>query len=210
MTATKPYLIGIAGPSGAGKSTLAHRIAADLAAPILSLDCYYRELGRLPLAERARLNFDEPGALDGELLTAQITDLAAGRAVEVPVYDFSRHTRAPETTPLAPGNFIVVEGLFALYWEAIRALVGTKVFVNAEDPVCFSRRMDRDVRERGRSPESVTGQYEHTVRPMAERYVLPTRAFADVVVSGTDLLDHSAALVLEHVARARAARAVRR
>ncbi|HWQ55140.1 MAG TPA: uridine kinase [Bryobacteraceae bacterium] len=203
MKLRRPYLIGIAGPSGAGKTTLAERIARDLGAPILSLDCYYRELA-LPLEERACMNFDEPDALDRGLLFAQLSQLAGGTDILVPVYDFSRHTRAPETTLLRAGEFIIVEGLFALYWEEIRALFGTKVFVAAEDGLCFERRLERDTRERGRSQESVFEQYRQTVRPMAERYVLPTRAFADVVVAGTGSLDLSAAAVLDHVGQTRA------
>jgi uridine kinase len=117
----------------------------------------------------------------------------------MPVYDFTRHRRAPETQRLRPREFVILEGLFALYWKDIRELLGTKVFVAAEDQVCFERRLERDVRERGRSEESVLFQYSTTVRPMASRYVLPSRANADVVASGTDPLARSAALVLAHV-----------
>lgn len=198
------WLIGIAGPSGAGKTTLAERVARDLGAPILSLDCYYRDLPGLAFEERARLNFDEPAALDSGLLVGHLERLASGADIEVPVYDFSRHLRAPRTTTLRAADFAVVEGLFALYWSEVRALLGTAVFVSAEDGLCFERRLERDIRERGRTPESVAGQYRATVRPMAERHVLPTRAFADVVVSGAALLDLSAAAVLSHVRGARA------
>jgi uridine kinase len=200
----KPYLIGIAGPSGAGKTTLAERVARELAAPILSLDCYYRELDGLPLEERARTNFDEPDALDRELLFSQLAQLAAGAAIEAPVYDFARHTRAPETTPVPAAEFVIVEGLFALLWEEVRALFGTKVFVSAGDGLCFERRLERDARERGRTPESVGEQYRRTVRPMAERHILPTQAFADVVVDGAGPLDLSVSAVLAHVERTRA------
>jgi uridine kinase len=197
-------VIGIAGPSGSGKTTLAHRVAAQLDnAPVLSLDCYYREQGSVPLEVRRRVNYDEPAALDHELLVAQLQQFSRGIDVGVPVYDFAIHNRAPEVMLLRASDYIVVEGIFALYWEEVRDLMGTKVFVAASDPVCFTRRLDRDVKERGRTPESVVDMYEHNVRPMAERYVLPTEAFADVVVSGTDLLDHSSGLVLGHTAAVR-------
>ena len=194
-----PYLIGIAGPSGAGKTALAGRVAKELAAPVLSLDHYYRPYDGLPLEERARLNFDEPEALDSGLLAAQVEALARGARIEVPVYDFAIHARLTQTSPLGPAPFIVVEGLFALYWEAVRRQMATRVFVTAGDEVCFTRRLERDVRERARTPESVFEQYRATVRPMAERYVLPTSAFANLVVSGTGLLEDSVRAVLFHV-----------
>ena len=174
-------------------------MAGRLGAPILSLDSYYRDMAHLPLEERARTNFDEPGALDADLLIAQVRSLASGDRIERPVYDFARHTRAPEIEELAPAEYVIVEGLFTLYWEALRRLYGTKVYVEADDALCFARRMERDVRERGRSPESVRWQYNETVRPMAERYVYPARLFADVIVSGTAPLAESAALVLSHL-----------
>jgi uridine kinase len=200
----RPYLIGIAGPSGAGKSTLAAALAEALGAPIISLDSYYRELAHLPLEERARMNFDEPRALDAGLLAGQLTQLAAGEETSIPIYDFSRHTRAAGATLLRPRDFILVEGLFALYWPEVRALLGTKVFAAAPDDLCFTRRLERDVRERGRTPASVTFQYSATVRPMAEKYILPTRSWADVVVSGAEPLEHSVAAVRAHIARYRA------
>lgn len=193
-----PYLIGIAGPSGAGKTALAARVAEELDAPVLSLDHYYRPHDDLPPAERALLNFDEPGALDSALLAAHVEALARGAAIQVPVYDFAVHSRLPEITPLSPVPFVVVEGILALYWEPVRRRMGTRVFVSAGDEVCYARRLERDVRERGRTPESVYEQYRGTVRPMAERYVLPTHAFANVVVSGTAPLEDSVRAVLLH------------
>lgn len=197
-----PYLIAIAGPSCSGKSELSKRLSGELRAPVVSLDSYYRELAHLPLEERARMNFDEPAALDEALLLAQVRALAAGRAIDRPVYDFSRHTRSGQFERIEPAPFVIVEGLLALYWPELRALYGTKVYIDAaDDEVCFRRRLERDVRERGRTPESVYAQYQATVRPMAERYILPTRAWADLVVSGVEPLELSAAAVLAHVTR---------
>lgn len=196
-----PYLIGIAGPSGAGKTELARRLAALLAAPIVSLDSYYRELAHLPFEERARCNFDVPEALDHALLAEQLARLAAGEEVAKPVYDFTQHTRAPEVEYVQPAEFVLVEGLFTLHFEEVRRLLATKVYVDAPDEVCFKRRLARDVRERGRTPESVLQQYRETVRPMAELYILPTRQFADVVVSGTAALEAATAAVARHIRR---------
>ncbi len=197
--APKPYLVGIAGPSGSGKTELSRRLAAMLPAQIVSIDSYYRDLPELPFEERALSNFDSPEMIDHDLLARHLNLIAAGRQVEMPVYDFARHAREEKTHRLRPREFVIVEGLFALYWKDIRDLFGTKVFVATEDQVCFERRLERDVRERGRSEESVLLQYATTVRPMASRYVLPSRAHADVVASGTDALARSAAAVLAHI-----------
>jgi len=181
----KPLLIGIAGPSCAGKSELAQRLGALLPATVVSLDRYYRDLSHLSFEERTRWNFDVPDALELDLLASHLKALAAGETVEIPVYDFTQHVRTSRRTQVAAADCVVFEGLFTLYREDIRALLDFRVFVEAPDEVCFARRLERDVRERGRTPESVRQQFESTVRPMAERYILPTRVYADVVLDGT-------------------------
>ncbi len=200
-----PYLIGIAGPSCAGKSELAKYLGAALPATHIGLDAYYRDLSHLPIEERARFNFDTPDALDHELLACQMQTLAGGQAIDLPVYDFATHSRTCRTELIAPGDFVIVEGLFALYWEDLRRLFGTCVYVEAADDVCLARRQVRDVRERGRTPESVLRQFRETVQPMAELYVRPSRAFAHVVVSGVQPIFSSAEAVLQHVKRSQAA-----
>src|SRR5450631_1746879 len=198
MSATS-YLIGIAGPSGAGKSYLAHHLSQRLQAPVLPLDHYYRDLSHLPLEERARSNFDDPAALEHELLIEQVAHLFEGRAIEIPTYDFSVHTRTGETQSFQPAPFVIVEGLFTLHWPELRRLLGTRVFVNMTDDICLQRRQDRDVRERGRTPESVVEQFRMTVAPMAELYVRPTRAHAHVLVFGATPVEDEVERVLEHV-----------
>ena len=195
----KSYLIGIAGPSGAGKSYLAHHLSQRLQAPVLPLDHYYRDLSHLPLEERARSNFDNPAALEHELLIEQVAQLCEGIAIEIPTYDFSVHTRTGETQSFQPEPFVIVEGLFTLHWPELRRLLGTRVFVNMTDDICLQRRKDRDVRERGRTPESVVEQFRTTVAPMAERYVRPTQAHAHVVVFGSIPIEDEVERVLEHV-----------
>jgi uridine kinase len=118
------------------------------------------------------------------LLAAQIAALARGQAVEVPVYDFATHTRTAEARKIRPGAFVLVEGLFVLCWEEVRRSLGLRVFVDASHEICLARRVARDVRERGRTDESVREQYALTVRPMFERHVEPTRGYADLVVDG--------------------------
>jgi uridine kinase len=166
---------------------------------VLPLDHYYRDLSHLPLEERARSNFDEPAALEHELLIAQVARLSAGHAVEIPTYDFSIHTRTGSTLTFQPAPFVIIEGLFTLHWPELRRLLGTRVFVDMTDDVCLQRRQDRDVRERGRTPESVVEQFRATVAPMAELYVRPTQAHAHVLVFGSTPIADGVERVLQHV-----------
>jgi uridine kinase len=194
----KIYLIGIAGPSGAGKTYLARRLAAALHAKVVALDRYYRDLSHLSFEERAAINFDAPQALEHELLIAQVARLRNAEAVQLPVYDFGSHTRAAATEILRPSDVLLVEGLFALHWPELRELLGTKVYVDLDDEICLARRQQRDIRERGRTPESVIEQYTATVAPMAQHYVRPTIAYADVVVCGDEPVQHGVTRVLAH------------
>jgi uridine kinase len=193
MSAT---LIGIAGPSGSGKSELAHRLSTAIAAPIISLDNYYRSLDHLSFEDRAASNFDEPAALEDELLLVQLSDLANGRPIQVPVYDFSRHTRIPGEQFVSATGYVIIEGLFTLYWNDLRRILRLSVYVDLEDEICFDRRLERDVRERGRTPECVRRQYDQTVRPMAEKYIWPTRRHADLIIRGDAQLDESVGEIL--------------
>lgn len=214
-----PYLIGVAGPSCAGKTELSRHLARFLDATLLPLDCYYPDLSDRTLEERARFNFDEPSALDHDLFVHHLRELAVGRPIDRPVYDFATHSRSAQVERIAPGHssgqmelpacesgpmhreFIVVEGLFVLYWPDVRELFGTKVFVDLADAPCLERRIDRDTRERGRTRESVIQQFTETVQPMANIYVRPTRQAADIVVPGDNDIKLSVATVLDHVAR---------
>jgi uridine kinase len=195
----KSYLIGIAGPSGAGKSYLAHHLSQRLQAPVLALDHYYRDLSHLPLEERARSNFDDPAALEHELLIAHATRLSEGATVEIPAYDFSIHARTGGMQPFQPAPYVILEGLFTLHWPELRHLLGTRVYVDMTNDICLQRRRERDVSERGRTPESVLAQFHATVAPMAERFVRPTQAHAHVVVFGASPIAESVERVLQHV-----------
>jgi len=192
----KPHLIGIAGPSCAGKSELARWLSARLNAPVLNLDQYYIDMAELPLAERARRNFDEPAALEHTLIIEHARRLAAGEPVRAPLYDFATHTRTHSEQVITPEHYVILEGLFALHWAEVRAMLNTKLFVFAPDDVCLERRLARDVVERGRTPESVRWQFATTVQPMAKLHILPARAYADLVLAGTDPIDSLGARVL--------------
>jgi uridine kinase len=202
MPSRRPFLIGIAGVSCSGKTELARSLAATLHAPIVALDCYYRTFSHITLEQRTRTNFDEPASLDHELIFRHIADLAEGRPIQKPVYDFVNYTRSAEVERVEPADFAIIEGLLTLHWPELRRLLGVRVFIEVTDDIGFERRARRDVTERGRTPESVLVQYDETVRPMASLYVLPTRRFADVVVSGEDPVDVSTHAVLAFVNKA--------
>ncbi len=188
----RPLILGIAGCSGSGKTTLARELAGQFSATLLPLDLYYYDLSELPVEERAKQNFDHPRALESSLLVEHVEELAAGRSIEHPVYDFTTHTRVPGVTEhVDPVPVLIVEGILALHFAELRRLFDFSIYVNAPPEVCLARRIARDIRERGRTESSVREQFEATTRPMAERYVLPSAAYASIIVEGTDALDWS-------------------
>lgn len=179
-----PLVIGIAGGTASGKTTVAHRFAAACQALLLSHDRYY-----VDFPEPRGANFDHPDSLDTPLLVAHLDALRAGRPAALPVYDFPTHRRLAHTESVDPRPVIVVEGILVLADPALRARFDLRVFVDAPDDIRFIRRLRRDVRERGRTVESVIEQYLATVRPMHLTYVAPSRAAADLVLDGTDGVD---------------------
>lgn len=196
MTGT-PVVLGIAGASGSGKTTLAAELARELDGFHFPLDSYYRDLSHLPMAERAQQNFDDPALIESSFLAAHVAALARGEAIERPLYDFSTYIRNPdETETVRAGAFLLVEGLFALYYAEILPLYQLRVYVDTPDEVCFARRLKRDMEQRGRSAESVRLQYERTVRPASVKYVRPSAENADVVVDGAAALDWKVEQVL--------------
>ncbi len=197
-----PTLIGFSGGSGSGKTTLAaaiHQRLGNHKSAVLSLDAYYKDLSYLPLEERAAVNFDHPDALDVQLLTQQIRQLRCGHAVEVPCYDFTTHTRRPETLMLQPKAVVLAEGILLLALDPIRSLLDLKVFVDAPADIRFIRRLLRDIQERGRTVDSCIQQYYTTTRPMHFDWVEPSKAFADMVVSGEEEIETLATLLIERI-----------
>jgi uridine kinase len=203
-----PFLVGIAGASCSGKTELARGLARYLRDDALpfSLDHYYVDRTEAPLEERGSFNFDHPEAIEAALLIRDVESLRLGLSIEQPRYSFVTHTRLPETEPVSPRPVILVEGLFSLYWPALRELLDLKVYVDTPDEECFERRLRRDVAERGRTPECITEQYNNTVRPMAEAYVRPTAVYADLTVSGLLPLDAPVRTVLNAIESRRLAR----
>ncbi|HEU4365265.1 MAG TPA: uridine kinase [Candidatus Krumholzibacteria bacterium] len=190
-----PHVIGIAGPSGSGKTSLALLLAARLpgGGVVVALDAYYRDQRGVP---DDAINVDVPGALDHALLVAQVRTLSAGEIVQQPVYDYANHARLAVTRTVYPAPFVIVEGLFALYWPEVRAVVTTPLYLSLDHERCLARRVERDARERGRSRDAVRMQYERTVRPMYDRHVHPTRAHARLVLDATQPLETLAGRVL--------------
>lgn len=198
--ASFPTIIGIAGCSGSGKTTLARELASLLDATLFPLDLYYRDLSQFPLDSRDKQNFDHPDSLESELFIEHIRDLAAGMVIQRPVYDFKTHSRVPNTfDPIAPKSFVIVEGILALHFEELVPLYDFSVYVDAPNEVCLNRRIYRDMRERGRTEESVRAQFDATARPMAELYVLPSQAHATLTVSGCESLDWSIELIMREL-----------
>ena len=192
-----PVVMGIAGCSGSGKTTLAAELARALGGIHFHLDNYYHDLGNLPLSERVKKNFDDPAMIESPLLAVQVAALARGESIERPIYDFSTYTRvAGRTERVDAGPFLVVEGLFALYYPELLPVYSLRVYVDTPDWLCFERRMKRDIEERGRSRESIQRQYEATVRPAGIAFVRPSAANADLTIDGSGALDWKVERVL--------------
>jgi uridine kinase len=182
--------VGIAGCSGSGKTTLAAELARTLGGIHFHLDNYYLDLGHMPFEERKRQNFDDPALIESALLATQVATLARGEAIDRPVYDFGTYTRVTDRTErVEPDSFLIVEGLFALYYPELLPIYHLRVYVDTPDGLCFERRLKRDIEQRGRTPESVKRQYEATVRPSSVAYVRPSAKNADLIVDGSGALD---------------------
>lgn len=204
----RPLIVGLGGCSGSGKTTLARELTAQLSATLLPLDFYYRCLSHLPPNERALQNFDHPDSLEHTLLVEHVETLAESRSIERPFYDFTTHTRVPDRTEtIASAPFLIVEGILALHYPRLRALYDFSIYVNAPNKICLNRRIYRDMRERGRTEESVRAQFEATAQPMADLYVIPSAQHATITVEGTDALDWSVEQVLQRLDQLGLARA---
>ena len=177
-------VIGIAGGTGSGKTTLMNNIleAFGNQVCVLSHDNYYRRLDHLAMEDRVKVNYDEPAALETELMVTHLEALRSGFSIDCPVYDFSQHNRSAETLRIEPQRVIIVEGILIFENEALRDLMDIRIFVDTDADVRLCRRIARDVNERGRTLESVIAQYQTTVKPMHEKYVEPSKRHANIVV----------------------------
>jgi len=184
-----PLIIGICGGTCAGKTTLTKKIIAQFGEQRVSLidtDSYYRDRSHVPLEKRHHFNFDHPDALEIPLLVAHLQSLKSGHPVEKQVYDFTTHTRKPETKRVDPRAIIVVDGILIFAIDAVCKLFDLRIFIDEAPDIPLLRRLLRDVTERGRTIESVARQYLETVRPMHFKYVEPSKAKADIVLNPGD------------------------
>ena len=177
-------VIGIAGGTGSGKTTLMKNLIAEFSndVTVLSHDNYYKRHDELTYEERCQLNYDEPAALETDLMARHLDLLRQGQSIDCPVYDFTVHNRSDETVQIVPKSVIIVEGILIFENEELRNLMDIRIFVDTDADVRLCRRIKRDVNKRGRSLESVLQQYQQTVKPMHEKYVEPSKKFAHMVV----------------------------
>jgi uridine kinase len=181
----KPIVIGVAGGTGSGKTTVASRILERVGAEHITYiahDAYYRDLSHLPERLRAQVNFDHPDALETELMIEHLKKLRAGDPVEVPIYDFTTHTRTERTRQVEVAPVVIVEGILVFVEAELRMLFDVKIYIDTDADVRFIRRLRRDIEERDRSVESVCEQYLSTVRPMHLEFVEPSKRYADVII----------------------------
>lgn len=178
-------VIGIAGGTGSGKTTVANNIVRRLdidAATVIQQDAYYRDLRDLAPAQRALRNFDHPDSIENELFVRHLRGLKSGEAIDQPVYDFTHHLRTSETVKISPRDVIIAEGILLFHFPDIKEVLDIKIYVDTPPDIRLLRRIQRDIRDRGRTLENVTEQYLSTVRPMHEEFVEPSKRFADVIV----------------------------
>ena len=189
----KTMVIGIAGGTGSGKTTLTKRLKDTFGndVSVVYHDNYYKAHPNMTYEERAALNYDHPDAFDTELMVEDLRQLCEGKTIHCPVYDYTIHNRSDQTVEVRPTKVVIVEGILIFADKALRDLMDIKIFVDTDADVRILRRILRDVKERGRSLDSVIEQYLTTVKPMHEQFVQPSRQYADIVVleGGRNLVD---------------------
>lgn len=181
----KPLIIGIAGGTGSGKSTVARRVAESLTSmsvAFIDMDAYYKNYAEVAFEQRRKINWDHPDSIDWDLLHEQLAQLAAGQAIEKPIYDFVQHLRSPQRVAVPPADVVVIDGILLFVDERVRQLCDVKVFVDADADIRLIRRIRRDIARRGRPLEEILDQYVKTVQPMHLQFVEPSKRYADLIV----------------------------
>ena len=181
----KPLVIGISGGTGSGKTRFTKELIERFDNNFLiyiSQDSYYKDLSHISYEERCDINFDNPDSIDFSNLISDLKKLIEFKSADIPIYNFKRHLRMKESNKIKPKPIIILEGIFSLYDPDIRKLMNLKIFVDTPSDIRILRRAKRDINKRGRTIESVVNQYLTTVRPMHEKYVEPTKSYADIIV----------------------------
>ena len=185
MSKKNTIIIGISGASASGKSLLANTIVNELGSEqvvIISEDAYYKDHSNMPFEERANINYDHPDAFDHQLLLQHLVELQQGKSIEVPIYNHALHTRDKETRRIGRHAIIVLEGILLFVEQQLREIMDIRIFMETALDICLIRRLKRDIKERGRSLDSVLKQYEDTVRPMYLQFIDPSKRYADLIV----------------------------
>lgn len=200
--ANRPYIIGIAGPSCSGKSALTKTIVDKLTkskAGYINIDSYYSDKSDKSEDELRSINFDHPGSIDKNLFFDHLIQLHAGKSINKPIYLYSTHKRSEETETIEPKPLIIVEGLFALYWAEIREFYSKSFYIELSQDICLERRIIRDFKERNLTKNLVLEQYKSTVKPSFERFIEPTRGYADKILMGDDTVTNNIELVFNDI-----------
>ena len=200
-TVDKVWVIGIAGGTASGKTTIVNRLKEYFKDDIslVGHDSYYLAHDEMPFEERSRLNYDHPASFETDRMIADIRKLKEGMAVDCPVYDFTIHHRSDRTVRIEPRPVVIVEGILVLENEELRNLMDIKIFVDTDADERITRRLIRDMQERGRSAQSVVDQYIATVKPMHEKYVEPSKKYADIIIPRGGENEIAIRMLIEHL-----------
>lgn len=195
-------IIAVAGGSASGKSSIVKQIDETFGDDLIVIghDNYYKAHDDISFDQRSKLNYDYPGAFDNELFYEDLLKLQHGKSIDMPRYDYTIHTRSKETTRISPSKIILIEGILVLEDKKIRDITDTKVFIDADSDVRLQRRILRDTKERGRSLESVLEQYIKQVKPMHEKYVEPTKKYADIIIPRGAKNSKGIEILIKHIA----------
>ncbi|WP_126992193.1 uridine kinase [Thermosipho globiformans] len=196
------FIIGIGGGTGSGKTTVAQKIneiIGESNSVILPMDNYYKDMSHVPFEERKKYNYDHPDMIEFSLLVDHLKELLDGKSIKLPEYDFAKYTRTGDFTLLDPKPVIIIEGIFALYYEELRRFYDLSIFVDAESDVRFIRRLERDIKERGRTIDSVINQYLNMVKPMHDAYVEPSKKYADLIIPRGGFNEKAINVVVEFI-----------
>tara|TARA_E500000331_G_C17171858_1_gene676495 strand:+ start:120 stop:734 length:615 start_codon:yes stop_codon:yes gene_type:complete len=183
----KSVILGIAGGTGSGKTFIVNNLLSSYTSNhinAINLDSYYKDLSYMDHRDRAKQNFDHPDSIDIELIISHLKHISNGNDIDIPTYDFSNHVRLETTTTISQSNVIIVEGIFALHYMQLRKLYTLNIFIETSKDIRFQRRLNRDTKERGRTIDSIKDQFESTVLPMHEKFIRPSKRFADLIIDG--------------------------